>query len=255
MSILPDASPQAEKGDIRMKYYISSKTNEKVKRAFKLRQEKYREQYQLFLAEGRFDLEMALKYHAVVEVFTCQEIKLDETIPQYIVSEEIIQKLSSSSTPQGIVFVCKMFNHHHRTMDKIVYLDGISDPGNMGTIIRTALAFGYDGVVYSPGSVSMYNPKVIASSKGAIFALPVLEGNLASFQSTHHIYASVVDEKAVDIRDIYAQKPFVLVIGSEARGVSTQTLALAEKLIYIPISNIDSINAAVAAGIMMYALK
>ena len=123
-----------------------------------------------------------------------------------------------------------------------LYLDEINDPGNMGTLIRTALAFDYDQVVLSENCVSIYNEKVIAASKGAIFAIPVLKGNLKDYKETHQIIVSELSKNA---------EKFVLVLGNEAHGVSAKTSKLADVQVIIPIKNIDSLNVSVAGGILM----
>ena len=141
---------------------------------------------------------------------------------------------------------------------KWVVLDNLTDPGNVGTIIRTADAAGFDGVVLSKESVDLYNPKVQRSMQGSQFhvqviQMPILEA-LASFKANGlPIYASVLDKAAKQLNNCAPVPQLALVIGNEAHGVSKEVVALADKKIYIPIKGqAESLNAAVAAGIMIY---
>lgn len=230
---------------------ITSKNNERVKFAFSLKESKNRKKYGVFLAETKKSLEMALKNKAVVEVFSTEYVELTEDIPLNLVSEEVLKKLSSNVNPEGVVFIAKMMEIEVNNPHKVLFLDDISDPGNMGTLLRTALAFSYDLVVVSESCVSIYNEKVINSSKGAIFEIPVKVGKLKEFKGSHQILVTNLSKKAVDFNTIEVEKDFVLVLGNESHGVSKESVALADKEIIIPIKNIDSLNVAVAGGILM----
>ena len=223
---------------------ITSKDNNRIKFASSLKEKKYREEHKMFLAETFKSLEMALKHHQVVEVFTTEYIDIPEEIPQYIVTPELLKKISSNVNPEGVIFIAKEPN-------KILYLDEITDPGNMGTLIRTALAFNYDLVVVSENSVSIYNEKVVNASKGAIFAIPVIKGKLSNYKNTHQIIVSMLSNKAIPLDEIKYDENFVLVLGNESRGVNKEIRSLANIEVIIPINNIDSLNVSVAGGILM----
>ena len=230
---------------------ITSKDNPRVKFAYSLKESKNRKKEKLFLAETFKSLEMAIAHQKVVEVFALEYVDLPENIPLNIVSEEVLKKLSSNVNPEGVVFIAKMDEEEVKGANKILYLDEINDPGNLGTLIRTALAFSYDLVIVSENSVSPYNEKVVNSSKGAIFAIPVRKGKLSDYKGTHQIIVSALSNKAKNLDDIEAIDKFVLVLGNESRGVSSSTLRLADLEVKIPIANIDSLNVAVAGGILM----
>lgn len=231
---------------------ITSKDNARVKFAFSLKDSKTRKKEKMFLAETFKALEMALLNQQVVEIFTLKELEINQSIPQNIVSEDILKKLSSNVNPEGVVFIAKMKEIGNTNFDKILYLDHVSDPGNVGTLIRTALAFNYDLVVSSKDSCSFYNEKAINSSKGAIFAIPVLEEvELSSFKEDHQIIVSCLDDKAIDLSNIIYERRFVLVLGNESHGVSLDSLILADQKVKIKIQNIDSLNVSVAGGILM----
>ena len=236
--------------------YIESKENNKIKHATSLKENKYRKEYGEFLAEGYKSLDMALKSGCVKEVFTLKEIpNIPSDIVQYIVKEDLLRKIAFSKNPEGVVFVNNIVQRKPKTLKKVVYLDCVNDPGNVGTIIRTALAFDYDAVIFSSGSCDPYNEKVVAASKGAIFSLPILQGELEDYAKDKEVIVSSLDKKSVDVNDLKISKPFILVVGNEANGVSPKTMKKATVLTKIKIENIDSLNVAVATGILMDHLK
>lgn len=230
---------------------ITSKDNPRVKFACSLKENKYRNIHKMFLAETFKSLEMALKANVVKEVFTLEYIDLPENITQNLVSEDVLKKISSNVNPEGVVFIAEMKEIEVKEPHKILYLDEITDPGNMGTIIRTALAFSYDLIVTSEKCVSIYNEKVINSSKGAIFSMPIKRGKLSDYKSTHKIIVSTLSDKSISVDEIKVPNDFVLVLGNESRGVNKENISLSDIQVKIPISNIDSLNVSVAAGILM----
>ena len=236
--------------------YIESKENNKIKHACSLKESKYRNEYREFLAEGLKSLDMALKSGCVKEIFTVSPIKnIDESITQYVIKEDLLRKIAFTKNPEGVVFVCNMVDRKPKRMNKVVYLDKVSDPGNVGTIIRTALAFSYDAIIFSEGSCDPYNEKVVAASKGALFVMPLLKGEIEEFKKDHEIIVSALSDKAVDINNLETPKSFILVVGNEANGVSSEVMKQASIVTKINIANIDSLNVAVATGILMDHLR
>ena len=136
--------------------------------------------------------------------------------------------------------------------NKIVYLDGVQDPGNVGTIIRTALAFGYDDVILSIDSASKYNEKTIVSSKGAIFKI-IPRDNLTLDQLKELGYYIIVTslKGAIPYKEVTRKDKFVLVLGSEGQGVKEENILKADVVTKIAIENIDSLNVAIAGAILM----
>lgn len=235
---------------------ITSSQNNKIKYAASLKLAKYRKENKEFLAEGKKSLELALEAGVVKEIFTTKKIAgVREDIVQYLVDESLLKKISSTQNPEGVVFVCFMQEKKPKKLNKVVYLDHVSDPGNMGTIIRTALAFSYDAVVVSEGSCDVYNEKVVAASKGAIFRIPVIAKPLEELKENRTIIVSALAKDAQELSKIKVDGPFVLVLGNEAHGVETKTLQIADKIVKIDIANIDSLNVSVAAGILMHYFK
>ena len=230
---------------------ITSRNNERVKFACSLKENSNRKKYGMFLAETFKSLEMAVANNSVVEVFALQYLDIPENISQNIVSEDVLKKISNNVNPEGVVFIAKMQENKVNNPKKVLYLDEINDPGNMGTLLRTALAFDYDLVVTSENCVSIYNEKVVNASKGAIFQMPVAKDKLKSFKGTHQILVTNLSKNAIPLDEVQVPEKFVLVLGNESHGVSKDIRSLADKEIIIPIKNIDSLNVAVAGGILM----
>ena len=154
-----------------MIYKIESKQNQKIKDLMKLSQSKFSKETKQFRIEGFHALEMAKESGALVSVFITKPVaSLD--VPQYLVSEEIMEYISVTKSPQGIVCVCNFIKEKPISSDKVLLLDNINDPGNLGTLLRTALAFGYKDVILL-GGCSQYNEKVLQSTQGAIFKLNI----------------------------------------------------------------------------------
>ena len=236
--------------------YINSRTNKKVVHASKLKSKSAIKEFHEFLIEGIKSLELALQSGLVKEVFTLKELDINDSIPQYIVSVEIIDKISFNQNPEGVIAVCQTLSENKPSkMEKVVYLDNVRDPGNMGTIIRTALAFNYDAIILSENCVSIYNPKVVAASKGALFLIPILTGDLNKYKNGHVVISSTLNEKSIELSQLERPQSFILVLGNEAHGISEEVIKISDVFVKIPINNIDSLNVSVAGAIMMYHLK
>lgn len=230
---------------------ITSRNNERVKFACSLKENSNRKKYGMFLAETFKSLEMAIANNSVVEIFALQYLDIPESIPQNIVSEDVLKKISSNVNPEGVVFIAKMQENKVNNPNKVLYLDEINDPGNMGTLLRTALAFDYDLVITSENCVSIYNEKVVNASKGAIFQIPVIKDKLKNYKGSHHILVTNLSKNAIPLDEVKVPEKFVLILGNESHGVSKDIRLLADQEIIIPIKNIDSLNVAVAGGILM----
>ena len=234
---------------------ITSKDNQHIKYAYSLKDNKEREAHKEFLGESKKSLEMALNAHLVKEVFTYEALDIDESIPQFLVNEEVMKKLSPSKNPEGVIFIAKYPEIKKDNLNKILYLDEINDPGNLGTMIRTALAFNFDAVITSKNSVSIYNEKVLAACKGANYKINVFQDDFLSIKNGHVVIATSLRDDAISLEELPSYDKFILVMGNEARGISKRCLDLSDVIVKIDIQNIDSLNVAVAAGIIMNKLK
>ena len=183
-----------------------------------------------------------------------------------IVSEEVMRKMSDTTTPQGILCVVKrsslsadkMLNEHANGSLKLLILEGIQDPGNLGTMARTAEAAGFDAIIADEKTVDIYNPKTIRSTMGAIFRLPILYvGSLAEYIPVLknygvRLYAAHL-RGDTDYKDADYGDRIGILIGNEGNGLSDEVTDLADMLVKIPMhGKAESLNAAVAAAILMY---
>lgn len=236
---------------------ITSKINDRIKELVKLHKNKYREETKCFLVEGFHSVEMAYKAHLLEEVYTLKRIDL-EGVDQYIITPEILDKITTSVTAQGIVGKCKMKEELPLTSNKIIFLDNISDPGNLGTILRTALAFNYKDIVISSDSVSLYNEKVLSATQGAIFDLNVIKGdikNLIKLKNNGYKLVGTSLKDSIDLETLPKLEKVVVIFGNEGNGIKQDILDICDYKVIIPIKNIDSLNVGVAAGITLYNLK
>ena len=237
---------------------ILSKNNQKIKDASSLKLKKVRLEKGLFLMEGIKNLDLALTYGNVKTIFTSIGLpKIGKDIETYKVNDEVLRKLATSENPEGVVFVCEMLKPKKDKKDyhKIVYLDQINDPGNLGTILRTAVAFNYDAVILSKGSVDLYNEKVIAASKGAIFLVDAFVGDIEDYKDKQ-IIVSTLDENSIPLSECKKPNDFVLVLGNESHGVSEPIIKTANQLVKIEMNDIiDSLNVAIAGAILMNYFK
>lgn len=239
---------------------ISSKQNTKIKEIGKLISDNsYRKERKEFVIEGFHLLEMALEDKLVKAVFSLEPIKnIDEKIINYIVSEDILKKISTQKNPQGVVAICSMRKEKEISHNNVLYLDGVSDPGNLGTLLRTALAFSFKDVILSKGSVSLYNEKTISSSQGAIFRLNIISGdeqNLIDLKEKGYKILATEIKGSVELKNIKKSDKQVLILGNEAHGVNEKILNLADERIRIDINEIESLNVAICGAIMMHYLR
>ncbi len=239
---------------------ISSKQNTKIKEIGKLISDNsYRKERKEFVIEGFHLLEMALEDKLVKAIFSLEPIKnIDEKITNYIVSEDILKKISTQKNPQGVVAICSMRKEKEISHNNVLYLDGVSDPGNLGTLLRTALAFSFKDVILSKGSVSLYNEKTISSSQGAIFRLNIISGdeqNLINLKEKGYKILATEIKGSVELKNIKKSDKQVLILGNEAHGVNEKILNLADERIRIDINEIESLNVAICGAIMMHYLR
>lgn len=239
---------------------INSKQNQKIKDLVMLSKQSERNLRREFVVEGFHLFEMALNSGLVKSVFVLKENnKIPSNIPQYVVTEEIMKKISSEVSPQGIVAVCSYLKADYQNLsDKILYLDDIGDPGNLGTILRTALAFSYKTIILSENSCSIYNQKVVQSSQGSLFNLNIIlnsEKTLKQLKEKGYQIISTEIKGSKSLKEISVNKKHVLVLGNEAHGVSKQILEKSDLRVRIDINGIESLNVAIAGAIVMFELS
>ncbi len=236
---------------------IESLQNEKVKNWLKLKDKKYRDLENLFLIEGEHLLEEGLKHHVVKEIITSEEKEYD--LKTYWVSKSIIKKLSNQETPPVVLAVCEKLKEKE-IKGNVLALDNIQDPGNLGTILRSSLAFQNENILLGNNCVDLYNPKVIRSTEGMFFDLNILRKPLVEEikklkEQGYTILGTDVNQ-GVDIRCQKIKAPICLVIGNEGKGLSEEVRDLCEEFCYIPMdSKAESLNASVSASILLYEIN
>jgi len=193
------------------------------------------------------------------EIYATASINLENLrASRYFLLEKWqLEKIVSTQTPQDIAALIEIKNKPLKERDFLLYLDGIKEPGNLGTIVRTAFAAGISGIVLSPNCCELFSPKVVRASLGTVFSIPI---EIRNYDWLKNQKAKIIATKADAETDIsHFQKPdenIILVIGSEAFGVSEEILQIANYVVKISMNNkVESLNAAVAAGIMMFHLR
>ena len=240
---------------------ITSKANSVVKNAKKLHQKKYRKS--AYLIEGWHLFEEAVQAGVTIEKIFALESYRDQlaAFPQTVwVSEEILLDLADTQTPQGIVAVIQKeeVGLPDLHQGKFLFLEDVQDPGNVGTMIRTADAAGFTGVIVSDKSADIYSLKTLRSMQGSHFHLPIYRMPLASFveeakKSNLPILATTLSRDSKDYRELSSLENFVLVIGNEGQGISSVMAESADQLVHIGMKGrAESLNVAVAAGILMF---
>ena len=254
---------------------IKSKDNKTVKYIGKLiSSSKFRREEERFVIEGVRLCEEALKNNILVDTLVVSAGALDKhsdivsklrdiSKTMICVEDRIFSGLSDTKTPQGVLCVVKTLDKQPH-FDKIIEngillaLDNIQDPSNLGTILRSADALGVEGVVLSRDCCDVFSPKVVRGSMGAIFRIPfTITDDLAGFVTDYNnygvSYACVLDETAVTVNEARFTKPSLSVIGNEGNGVSMDVVNACSNKLYIPMhNNAESLNAAVAASIIMW---
>lgn len=235
---------------------IKSLTNQKVKDWVKLKLKDYREQTGLFLVAGEHLVLEALKHKVIKELIVTEIPAYGNDVPQYQVTPEIMKKISGLISPPDIIAIC--YKKEAKTIgNQVLLLDTIQDPGNLGTIIRSAVAFGIDTIVLSPGCVDLYNDKVIRASEGMVFHLSIFRQDLLEIINelkTHgyKIYGTDVHQ-GTKLKQIKFPIKKALIIGNEGNGVNQAITAACDIKINIPMAaNCESLNVAMATTIILY---
>lgn len=244
---------------------ITSINNPTIKHIKALASKKDRTLYGEYTVEGIKSVNDAISAQAeivcIVVSASFDSSQIAKTGTQiYRVPEFIIEKICDTKNPQGIMAVIKQKNSilNEITPNGLyLYCDNVQDPGNMGTLIRTADAAGFDGIILSDGCVELYNPKTVRSSMGSFFRMNIYTNCspslLLNFKGKGvKIYGGALCDNTIDYRDADFSGSAVVVVGNEANGISNEVLSLCTP-VKIPIyGGAESLNVAVAAGILMY---
>lgn len=243
---------------------IISLQNEQVKRWRKLHKRKYRNEMNAFLVEGVHLIEEAIKSGFTIEQIIVEEKRKipDSWINQTIVtvSRSVFASITQTESPQGVAAVVAMKKLKKRLTGPVLLLDGLQDPGNVGTIIRTADALGASEVLVGKGTVDIYNEKTIRATQGSLFHLRIEQVDIIEaidkLQEEHYTVWAGALQNATSLPDVEFNNKNALVVGNEGAGVSDSVLKLVDRTVKIPIyGEAESLNVSVATGILLYAIK
>lgn len=245
---------------------ITSVKNKWVNYVQKLHKPRQRKKEGRFILEGWHLVEEALNANSDIDYVFVEESQQEHLqryefhCPIYYVSASVLKAMASTPTPQGIIAVAKQLAQPSldTLTGPVLVLDRVQDPGNVGTMIRTADAAGYQAVVLSNDSADIYNMKVIRSTQGSLYHLPVIYTDLDTWvpqwlASGGTLYGTELNEEAVDYRTLSPQGKFGVIMGNEGQGVRDELLAQTTQNVYLPMrGQAESLNVAVATGILLF---
>ena len=240
---------------------ITSTDNDRVKGYIKLKERKNRKKNNEFLVEGMHLVLEACKKGIVKEIILDEESSFITDLPLVYVSKEVMKKISEMDSPSNIMAVCSMIESKILG-EKVLLLDGIQDPGNLGTIIRSAMAFNVDTVVLSPNTVDLYNPKVVRATQGMMFHINIVIDELETVindlkKKKIPVYGTNVNsgKDVSKLKDIDTSK-YALVMGNEGNGVRGEILDMCDDYLHIKMNKkVESLNVGVATSIILYELN
>ena len=246
---------------------IESKNNNLFKEIKKLKEKKHRIKSNKYLIEGLRFVEEAIKSKVSIDSIIFTEsfkeknpdlfLKINENIKLIQMNEALLKQLCSTENPQGIVGVINMQNKELKSGELVVLVDKVQDPGNMGTIIRTAHAAGAAGIVMTKGTVDIYNDKTLRSTMGSIFYIPIVEDDSLDFVKSlkkegYKLVVSSLQGKN-NFFEENLQGKVMIAVGNEGNGVSDEVYDIADIKVKIPMpGEAESLNVAVATSIMIY---
>jgi TrmH family RNA methyltransferase len=247
---------------------IFSAGNELIKFCSKLKERRNREEQRLFIADGeKLCMEALRSGYLPYAAFATEKRKsllpIFENASKYMISDQILKKLTDIESPQGILAVFHMEREEKAKTapKKSIVLENMQDPGNFGTILRTAECFGIDCVITVGTAVDRFSAKVLRGSMGSALRMSIIHfetpEKLADYlkQNAVSLWAAVLDEGAIKLPDIPKGEMCAVAIGNEGMGLSRELIAAADKKVYIPMTGAaESLNAAVAAGILLWSM-
>ena len=230
---------------------ITSIDNKKIKELCKLYDKKYRKDSDLFIVEGEHLVTEANKHGLLKEVYSLNPVDYDNVT---LVSEAVMKKITSLTSVPSMIGVCKKIKEKELG-DRILILDNIQDPGNLGTIIRSAVAFSIDTIVLSCDTVDLYNPKVIRATQGMIFTSNIIVRDLIPFVKTLNDYKKYTTNVVcgTELKSVEKNNKYAIIMSNEGQGVRKDLAKLCDEAIYINMSPLcESLNVAIATSIILY---
>jgi len=221
----------------------------------------YREEHKQFLCEGKKLLEEVLQSGVNIDIVLtteCLEYTFADHTCVYLTQDSIIESISPLQSSQGLLFVCRIPQPSECDLNTGTHmlLDNVQDPGNVGTIIRSALAFGIKSVIVTEGCADIYNPKTLRASMGSTFKQQIISKNINEItelkKSGVRFIGTSSDSNSIDIKKADFSNS-IIILGNEGQGISEKLLSMCDEIVTIPLSpDCESINVAVAASIIMW---
>jgi TrmH family RNA methyltransferase len=233
--------------------------NKKIKDIKKLNQKKYRDKTGLFLVEGEHIVLEAYKKGYLKDLILESDGVFPLNVNTLYVTNNILSYLTNLETPYEVMGVCRKIEEKEELGNRILVLDGIRDPGNLGTIIRSAVAFHIDTIILSDDTVDLYNSKVIRSTQGLLFHINIIRKNLNEFlmvlkENNYHIYGTKVTH-GKSLKTLEKTNKFAIIMGNEGNGIKDTTEDMCDEFIYIDMNDeCESLNVGVATSIILYEL-
>lgn len=237
----------------------TSTQNEKIKNLRKLNNKKFRDENSLFLIEGEHLVLEAYKKGYLKELLLEENTSLSINVPTSYLTRNVMKFISELDNPSNIMGVCTKLVEQEELGNKILVLDNVQDPGNLGTIIRSAVAFNIDTIILSDDTVDLYNSKVIRASQGMIFKINIVRKCLLEVipnlkKQGYRIYTTNV-KNGKSLKNVEKVSKFAIIMGNEGLGVKESISSLADDFLYIDMAkDCESLNVAVAASIILYEL-
>jgi len=239
---------------------ISSKTNTLYKILRKLEKKKERIERGLFIAEGERLVRDAYETNSISRLVISASYFgwTPPDIEAAILSDALFESIAQTQSTQGILAICKIPKVTKGLEDSskfVVICDGISDPGNLGTIIRTSEAAGVDNIILMPNCTDPFNPKTVRASMGSIFRLPLYESASLDclIEQDFKILLTALEDDSVDIYDVHAYEKIAVILGNEAHGASEEARNIANLSVKIPMQGKnESLNVAAAAAVVLF---
>ncbi|MBR4852355.1 MAG: RNA methyltransferase [Clostridia bacterium] len=248
---------------------ITSRNNERIKDVVRLRDRKARTESGLFFIEGIHLAEEYIRHCGFpLEVYFTEKAynsyrDFFASLPEdilYSVSDSVFDKISTESSPQGIICVCKACSFSQSLPEKgsFLFLESVRDTGNLGTIIRTAVSLGVEGIILSPDCADIYNPKTLRASMGAVFAADIFmpaefSAAVTAAKKYGKVYATALYDNSLELGKFKVCKNDSFIIGNEGQGITEEIRSLADNTVIIPMTGkTESLNAAAAAAIIIW---
>ncbi|MCW6678910.1 RNA methyltransferase [Anaerococcus sp. NML200574] len=233
---------------------IKSVSNQNYKLINRLKNKKYREKENLFIIESRKLVDEAISSSANIDfIFLRSDVSYETNLKSLVFDKALFNKLTMLKSSDGIGAVIRKPVPKKISSKKVLLLDSINDPGNIGTMIRSAEAFGFNDIILSPDCVDIYNEKALRASMGSVFRLNIVKltyDEIANFKDSYKFLAA--DMSGLDIREYKSDSNIILAIGNEANGLGKEVRSLTDTFVKIPMEgDIESLNAAIAASIIM----